>query len=327
MNNSALNASLHNDAAQHGLPLNGLPLFADGLHLTEKELLACQTIARAIPERHSRARANLAGHRSSLIKGRGMEFAEVRHYQQGDDVRTIDWRVTARTGQTHTKLFIEERERPILLLLDLSQSLYFGSSLLLQSVQAGHLATTLGWNAINHGDRLGALIACESEHLELKPRSRRQGILQLISGLRRVHEQQLNQLGSHPRDPDHILRACQRLQRIAKPGSLIWIITDGSHFTPQCIAPLTELKRHCDIGAYLITDPLRQGNLNLPKQFSLPVRDGEQDLVLTRHSYQAWLALQHQQQNDFITMMQKLRVHTQFIDAGLPLAEQLALLQ
>jgi len=72
---------------------------------------------------------------------------------------------------------------------------------------------------------------------------------------------------------------------------------------------------------------LRQGNLNLPKQFSLPVRDGEQDLVLTRHSYQAWLALQHQQQNDFITMMQKLRVHTQFIDAGLPLAEQLALLQ
>ncbi|MGL5489601.1 MAG: DUF58 domain-containing protein, partial [Shewanella sp.] len=75
------------------------------------------------------------------------------------------------------------------------------------------------------------------------------------------------------------------------------------------------------------TDPLRQGSLNLPKQFSLPVRDAEQDLVLTHHSYQAWLALQHQQQNDFIAMMQKLRVHTQFIDAGRSLAEQLALLQ
>ncbi|MCL1091139.1 DUF58 domain-containing protein [Shewanella profunda] len=306
---------------------NGLPLFADGLHLTEKELLACQNIAKAMPERNSRARANLAGHRSSLIKGRGMEFAEVRHYQQGDDVRTIDWRVTARTGQTHTKLFVEERERPILLLIDLSQSLYFGSSLLLQSVQAGHLATTLGWNAINHGDRLGALIASGSEHLELKPRSRRQGILQLISGLCRVHENQLNHMGSSQRDPEHILRACQRLQRIAKPGSLIWIITDGSHFTPQCLAPLTELKRHCDIGAYLITDPLRQGTLTLPKQFSLPVREADQDLVLTRHSYQAWLLQQQRQQDNFIAMMQKLRVRTQLIDAGIPLANQLTLLQ
>lgn len=304
-----------------------MPLFTDGLHLTEKELLACQNIAKAIPERNSRARANLAGHRSSVIKGRGMEFAEVRHYQQGDDVRTIDWRVTARTGQTHTKLFVEERERPILLLLDLSQSLYFGSSLLLQSVQAGHLATTLGWNAIHHGDRLGALIACESEHLELKPRSRRQGILQFISGLRRVHENQLKNLGSGQRDPDHILRACQRLQRIAKPGALIWIITDGSHFSSQCIAPLTELKRHCDMGAYLITDPLRQGALPLPHNFSLPVRDGDEDLMLTHYSYQAWLKIQQRQQTDFIAMMQQLRVPTQLIDASAPLAHQLELLR
>ncbi|ABM24384.1 MULTISPECIES: DUF58 domain-containing protein [Shewanella] len=315
------------DTARLSASVDGLPLFADGLHLTEQELLACQNIARAMPERYSRARANLAGHRSSLIKGRGMEFAEVRHYQQGDDVRTIDWRVTARTGTTHTKLFVEERERPILLLIDLSQSLYFGSSLLLQSVQAGHLATTLGWNAINHGDRLGALIASESEHLELKPRSRRQGILQLISGLCRVHENQLNHMGNHQRDPDHILRACQRLQRIAKPGSLVWIVTDGSHFSPQCLAPLTELKRHCDMGAYLITDPLRQGTLTLPKQFSLPVREANQDLVLTPHSYQAWLLQQQRQQDNFVAMMQKLRVRTQLIDAAIPLAGQLTLLQ
>lgn len=310
--------------AVHQAPM---PLFADGLHLTEKELLACQNIAKAMPEHNSRARAHLAGHRSSLIKGRGMEFAEVRHYQQGDDVRTIDWRVTARTGQTHTKLFVEERERPILLLLDMSQSLYFGSSLLLQAVQAAHLATTLGWNAINHGDKLGALIACESEHLELKPRSRRQGILQLISGLCRLHENQLNHLGAGLRDPDHMLRACQRLQRIAKPGSLIWIITDGTHFPSQCLAPLTELKRHCDIGAYLVTDPLRQGTFALPKQFNLPVREGKTDRVLTRQSYQAWLEVQERQQQDFIDMMQKLKVRTQFIDAALPLAEQLSLFQ
>lgn len=304
-----------------------LPLFADGIGLNEKELLACQSIARAIPERVSKARAHLAGHRASLIKGRGMEFAEVRHYQNGDDVRTIDWRVTARTGKAHTKLFVEERERPIYLLIDMSNSLYFGSSLMLQSVQAAHLAATLGWSAIHHGDRLGALIACENEHLELKPRSRQMGILQLIAGLKKIHDQQLKQLEQPTQNPNHLLKACQRLQRIAKPGSLIWIITDGMDVTEQCLAPLSELKRHCDMGAFVITDPLRQGTLDLPKRFSLPVKDAGIERILDRESYGQWLAEQQAKQLSFIQLMDKLRVQTRFIDAAKPLSQQLELLR
>lgn len=300
-----------------------LPLFADGWHLNQQELLACQSLARAMPERRSRARAAMAGHRASNIKGRGMEFAEVRHYQNGDDVRTIDWRVTARTGKAHTKLFIEERERPVILLLDLSNSMYFGSSLLLQSVQAAHLAATLGWNAIQHGDRIGALIAGESHHLELKPKNRQTGILQLIAGICDIHSQQLDSFKTGRTAPEHMLRACQRLSRIAKPGSLVWIITDGADFTGRCVGPLTDLKRHCDIGAFLLTDPLRQGTLPLPRQFNLPVRDGEVERVLNRQQYQTWLDTQLKQQQIFISMMDKLRVQTRFIDAGLPLEQQL----
>ncbi|MBW8182220.1 DUF58 domain-containing protein [Shewanella nanhaiensis] len=304
-----------------------LPLFSNGVNLTQKELLACQTIARALPEKRSKARANLAGHRASLIKGRGMEFAEVRHYQPGDDVRTIDWRVTARTGKVHTKLFVEERERPVLILLDLSHSLYFGSSLLLQSVQAAHLATTLGWSAIQHGDRLGALIATEMEHLELKPRSRQQGILQLISAIQSLHERQLNQLSEYQSEPEHLFRACQRLRRIAKPGSLIWIISDGSNLTENCLAPLSDLKRHCDMGAFLITDPLRQGTLALPKQFQLPVKEGNREMVLNRAGYDAWLQKQLSSQAHFTQMMQKLNVRTRFIDAGMSLNDQIGSLR
>ncbi|MCL1039885.1 DUF58 domain-containing protein [Shewanella submarina] len=307
--------------------LSELPLFADGWHLTEAELLACQGQARAIPEKRSRAKASLAGHRASNIKGRGMEFAEVRHYQNGDDVRTIDWRVTARTGKAHTKLFVEERERPIILLLDMSYSLYFGSTLLLQSVQAAHLAATLGWNAIQHGDRIGALIASEAHHLELKPKSRQTGILQLISGICEIHGQQLAEFKSGKRDEHHLSRACQRLARIAKPGSLVWLITDGADFNPDCLGPLTDLKRHCDIGAYLITDPLRQGSLSLPRDFSLPVRDGDTERVLNRSQYEEWLQTQRHQQQTFINMMDKLRVHTRLIDAGLSLTQQLELLR
>ena len=84
--------------------------------------------------------SKLAGTYLAKSKGRGMEFDEVRHYQNGDDVRTIDWRVTARTGKVHTKLFREEKERPVFILTDLSSSMHFGSSLLFKSVQAAHLA-------------------------------------------------------------------------------------------------------------------------------------------------------------------------------------------
>lgn len=300
-----------------------LPLFADGFHLCEKELIACQNIARAMPERRSKAKASLSGHRVSNIKGRGMEFAEVRHYQNGDDVRTIDWRVTARTGKAHTKLFIEERERPIIILLDLSSSSYFGSSLLLQSVQAAHIAATLGWNAIQHGDRVGALIACENNHIELKPRSRQMGILQLISAIEEIHRTQLEHFKDSVKDPQHIYRACVRISRLAKPGSLVWIITDGSQFNHQCLGPLTTLKRHCDLGAFLVTDPLRQGTLELPKHFNLPVRDGNIEKILNRQEYEYWLQQQHQQQQAFMSMMDKLKVNTRLIDAGLSLNQQL----
>lgn len=307
---------------------SSLPLFADGLHLCEAELLACQNIARALGDRQGKARAAMAGHRASLVKGRGMEFAEVRHYQQGDDVRTIDWRVTARTGKAHTKLFVEERERPILLLVDMKHSLYFGSQLLLQSVQVAHLAATLGWNAIMQGDRLGALVVGDSAHRELKPRARNQGILALISALVAVHKSQLEALDSPHEDGQALmLQACQRLARLAKPGSLIWIITDGNGFGSECQQALSELKRHCELAAFVVTDPMRQGTLELPRQFALPVRESGRSLILDRSGYDAWLGRQRANLAQFDTLMQQLKVPVRTLDAGRRLNQQLTLLR
>ncbi|WP_372870706.1 DUF58 domain-containing protein [Shewanella sp.] len=300
-----------------------MPLFADGVHLDTPELLACQELARALPDVRSQAQANMSGLRSSKIKGRGMEFAEVRQYQKGDDVRTIDWRVTARTGKTHTKLFVEERERPVILLLDLSHSLYFGSTLMLQAVQLCHLAATLGWRAANHGDRIGALIASEYEHLELKPKSRKAGMLTLISALTKAHAHQLTHFGQAPREPEHLLRACQRLARIAKPGSLIWILSDGAGFNDACLGPLLDLKRHCELGAFLISDPLRQGEIPLPANVNLPVRESGIERVLDRRSYDIWLAKQQAQTAQFSRLMSRLDINLNTVSAGMPLTQQL----
>ncbi|MFQ6371773.1 DUF58 domain-containing protein [Shewanella sp. YIC-542] len=305
-----------------------LPLFADGVNLSEAELLACRNLARALPHRQIRARAAMAGNRRSSIKGRGMEFAEVRHYQHGDDVRTIDWRVTARTGKAHTKLFMEERERPVLLLVDLKHSLYFGSTLLLQAVQAAHLAATLGWQAIEQGDRLGALIVSDHKRRELKPRAREQGILALISALSAVHKHQLQTLPQASGSDEGLMaHSCRQLARLAKPGSQIHIITDGSGFTDECRQPLSELSRHSALSAFVITDPLRQGTLPLPKRFSLPVRDQGQALLLDRHSYDAWLLRQQQGLVQFQQMMQSLNIPQRQLDAGQNLNQQLNLLR
>src|SRR5690606_33934634 len=132
--------------------------------------------------------SKLAGTYLAKSKGRGMEFDEVRHYQPGDDVRTIDWRVTARTGKVHTKLFREEKERPVFILTDLGNSMRFGSGLLFKSVQAAHLAALIGWHVKQHGDKLGGLVFSQQHHRELKPQSRSQAVLRYFHALQEVHQ-------------------------------------------------------------------------------------------------------------------------------------------
>ena len=102
-----------------------------------------------------------------------MEFAEARPYQPGDNVRHIDWRVTARTMRTHTKLYREERERPVMLVLDQCRQMFFGSRKRLKSVQAARMAALMGWRALLRGDRVGAILFSEKLHYEFRPRGDR----------------------------------------------------------------------------------------------------------------------------------------------------------
>ena len=130
-----------------------------------------------------RARQTMTGAHDSRFRGRGMEFAESRIYQPGDDVRSIDWRVTARTGRPHTKLFQEERERPVILLVDLGASMFFGTRKAFKSVLAAETAALIAWAAMHGGDRVGALVAGRSAHMELKPVAGRRGVLRVLRAL------------------------------------------------------------------------------------------------------------------------------------------------
>ncbi|HMB58413.1 MAG TPA: DUF58 domain-containing protein, partial [Xanthomonadales bacterium] len=156
----------------------------DGIHLTATELIALRPRCHALrlPMRQPAASA-LAGAYRSRFRGRGVDFVESRNYQPGDDIRNMDWRVTARTGRAHTKVFQEERERPVLIVLDASPSLYFGTRERLKSVAAGQLAASVAWSAVRRGDRIGGFLFAPGKHRELRPAGGRRGPMRVIQSV------------------------------------------------------------------------------------------------------------------------------------------------
>jgi uncharacterized protein (DUF58 family) len=161
-------------------------------------------------------------------------------YQAGDDVRTIDWRVTARTQEPHTKLFHEERERPIFIMVEQSCRLFFGSGLMFKSVLAAQAASLIGWAALGHNDRVGGLVFGDNEHYEIKPRRSKQSLLQLLNRLVRV-----NQSPAHRKpEPDALGMALRRGREVLRPGSLVIVIcderalTEGAEQQLSLLAPL-----------------------------------------------------------------------------------------
>ena len=150
---------------------------AHGVYAELADLIALRYGARNLQiGKRKRALSVLAGPNKSNFRGRGIDFEEVRGYQPGDDIRTIDWRVTARTGSAHTKLFREERERPVLLVVDQRNSMFFGSQHCFKSVLAAQLASLLAWSALNNGDRVGGLVFNDNQHREFRPRRSRNRI-------------------------------------------------------------------------------------------------------------------------------------------------------
>lgn len=260
-------------------------LMSNGVELTIDELIRYQTKSSLINIAASKTlHGKMSGNYLSRSKGRGMEFDEVRHYQTGDDIRAIDWRVTARTGKTHTKLFREEIERPVLIATDLSSTMHFGSKLLFKSVQASHVAALVAWHAKSRGDRIGGVVFNQSQHTELKPRSRQQGVLHYLHALVKIHQVHNDVMSENSTTGGEYAfeQNCARIRQIAKPGSLVYLITDAFHLTDEAVRHLAHVSRHCELIVCLINDPLEQQLPESKQRVSVSVTDGtqKQQLIL-----------------------------------------------
>lgn len=216
------------------------------------------------------------GSNASVFKGRGMEFAESRIYQAGDDVRNIDWRVTARTGKTHTKLFQEERERPVQILLDCRAMMQFGTRTRFKSHLAAEIAAQLAWAAHDGGDRLGGQLLTRSGLAEYRAARTRRAVLRFLEKIVEHSSWQANQAVNSPNEPA-LATGVARLRRVCRPGTLVFVISDFNDFDADVGKQLARLSHRAHITAIQVLDALDSA---LPPRGGR-LSDGEKTLSLS----------------------------------------------
>ena len=289
---------------------------ADGITwISPQSLIQLRMQARQLSLNKSKIHAKQGGAYLSSFKGRGMEFDESRIYQAGDDIRNIDWRVTARTGTAHTKVFREERERPVLLWLDLNDSMMFATRNKFKSVIAAEIATLIAWSAANNNDRIGALIFSPEEHIEIKPRRGKSAVLNFIGQISKHRAWNGTHTPVQPDSKRYMASAISRLRKVTHPGSLIFMISDFRDMDEKAWSHLANTARHNDIILIKITDPIE---MDLPPAGSYKLTDGIRELQIrtsknVRENY-------HRRYADTNTQLEKFcrqnRIHLISISTG-----------
>jgi uncharacterized protein (DUF58 family) len=244
---------------------------ASPVSVSQAGLIRLNGPARAIALDVLRVNSLQTGAYVSHFRGRGMEFDESRPYQPGDDPRSIDWRVTARSTTAYTKLFREERERPVLVVVDLRSNMHFATRGCFKSVNASRAAALISWAAHHRGDRLGGLIFGDTTHRELKPRLGRRAALRFV-----------HQLAEHPdwtnrgiaKGSDPFAQAMSSLRRVTRPGSLVVVISDFIGFDRAAQSYLSSVARHNEVLAVFMNDPLER-KLPPPGRYRIVSPDDE----------------------------------------------------
>jgi uncharacterized protein (DUF58 family) len=196
----------------------------------------------------------LAGRHHSRLRGRGLSFEELRHYVQGDDIRTIDWRATARLREPYIRVYNEERERPVLLVVDQRITMFFGSQRAMKSVVAAELTALGAWRTLTSGDRVGAILFNDSEIVDLRPHRSQNHVLRILHETARLNRLLPNY--STNGGPLNLNTALEAARRRAVHDYLVVLISDldGANEDTQRLA--TQIAAHNDMLVLAVYDPL-----------------------------------------------------------------------
>lgn len=269
-----------------------------GALITLQQLLVQRHAAKTLEYlAHTRSIAGISGLHLSRMRGRGIDFEEFRPYQAGDDIRLIDWRVTARIGKPFTKVFREERERPVIIAVDQTHNMFFGSKTAFKSVIAAQAAAVFCWLAIDNGDRVGGLVFSDVDSSLVRPKRSRRSALHLLNQVY-LYNQRLqfakDPTTQTPTDPDFqpgLAHALGQIRRITKPGSTLYVISDFSTLDDRAVQYLNQLSRHNNVVCCFIYDALEE-TLPVPGLYS--ITDGARKGALNTHNHKARIRYREQ---------------------------------
>ena len=217
-------------------------------------LVRLQYDARHFALRPSQPVSNLlSGRRASRLRGRGLTFDELRDYRPGDDIRAMDWKATARLRKPHVRIYTEERERPVLLVVDQRSTMFFGSQRTTKATAASEAAALCAWRAIDAGDRVGAIVFGDHDSVEIRPRRSRANVLRICHELVRLNRAVTS--NAEPSDASGLNRALERATNIAHHDFLVVLITDYYGDDDTTHRHVTRLAAHNDVLAALVYDP------------------------------------------------------------------------
>ena len=244
-------------------------------------------------------RSVLAGRHASRLRGRGLNFEELRRYLPGDDVRTMDWRVTARTRKPHVRVYSEERDRPVILVVDQRLSLFFGTKRVLKSVVAAEVAALASWKCLDGGDRVGGIVFGDEQFVEIAPQRSRAGVMRLLSEVVRANHR-LQAEGAGEFAPEALNAALERTSRKAHHDHLIVVVSDFHGANAETRQHLSRLGRHNDVVLAFVYD---SAEAELPAAGRVVVGSGELQLVVDT----AATALKRRFDADFGQRLERIR--------------------
>lgn len=292
------------------------------IHATLEALLDMRRHCQDLPSSlRSVQLGQQAGRQLSRLRGRGIDFDQVRQYQPGDDIRNIDWRVTARTRKVHTKVFNEERERPVFIMCEQSPRLFFGTRLRFKSVLATEAAALIAWMALAHNDRVGGMVFDAQHAHAVRPLRSRRAILQLFGLL--LESNQALSADMAPAQGEPLNHALRRCREIIRPGSLLYLLCDHAGIDELNASLLSALSGHNDLVLLPIHDPLEA---SLPNSPALEFVQGNQQLTLNTTSSalrEAWAGQFLERQQAWQRLAGRLRCGLQPMDTTRSAVDQL----
>ncbi|MFT5117905.1 MAG: hypothetical protein ACI9NY_001438 [Kiritimatiellia bacterium] len=279
-------------------------MLPEGAYIQLASLQQLRHLAKqCVSAKLGKSKALLGGHHQSRAISRGMEFEEVRPYQAGDDIRSIDWRVTARTQVTHSKRYAEEKEKPIVTAVDQRRSSFFGSHPCFKSVYSCHLAALINWATLDKGDRSGGMVLGSQKIEETRPARSHKTVNRWLQQLCNANQQ----LSAAPNIEPTLSELLERIIHSTQTGTSVYIISDYYDLDEHCEKLLFQIARHHQVTLLWVVDQLEMSLPNVPQ---LSISNGQSTTPMPLHQ-KAKQAFEQQfvaKQERLTQLCQRLRI-------------------